>query len=139
VRRIIMRKIIGYFDGTESALLTNLVCEGYDTLPVSNGFDNHGINVRIINNENRVDVLVGYLHKIYSPEGSTPAGAVTYQDVFHVCRTFDIPLVLQVDGDLHDKARALMADAPPCVLFVDPKDALNKVRQLLEQPSGCSD
>ena len=133
-----MRKIIGYFDGTESALLTNLVCEGYDTLPVSNGYDNHGMNVRIINNENRIDVLVGYLHKIYSPEGSTPAGAVTYQDVFHVCRTFDIPLVLQVDGDLHDKARALMADAPPCVLFVDPSDSLKKVRELLEQPSECS-
>ncbi|MCL1602136.1 MAG: hypothetical protein M3112_11510 [Actinomycetia bacterium] len=133
-----MRKIIGYFDGTESALLTNLVCEGYDTMPISNGFDNHGMNVRIINKENRVDVLVGYLHKIYSPKGSTPAGAVTYQDVFHVCRTFDIPLVLQVDSHLHDEARALMADAPPCVLFVDPSDALEKVRQLLDQPSECS-
>lgn len=134
-----MRKIIGYFDGTDSALLTGLVCEGYDTLPVSNGFDNHGLNVRIVNNENRVDVLVGYLHKIYSPEGSTPAGAVTYQDVFHVCRTFDIPLVLQVDGDLHDKARALMVDAPPSVLFVDPSESLRTIRQLLEHPGEGSD
>ena len=132
-----MRKVIGYFDGTDSALLTDLVCEGYDTLPVSNGFDNHGLNVRIINNENRVDVLVGYLHKIYSPEDMIPAGAVTYQDIFHVCRTFDIPLVLEVDRDLHDKARALMVDAPPCILFVDPSDTLKKVRQLLEQPEGC--
>ena len=133
-----MRKVIGYFDGTDSALLTDLVCEGYDTLPVSNGFDNHGMNVRIINNENRVDVLVAYLHKIYSPEDMIPAGAVTYQDIFHVCRTFDIPLVLEVDRDLHDKARALMVDAPPCILFVDPSDTLKKVRQLLEQPAGCS-
>ena len=132
-----MRKVIGYFDGTDSALLTDLVCEGYDTLPVSNGFDHHGLNVRIINNENRVDVLVGYLHKIYSPEDMIPAGAVTYQDIFHVCRTFDIPLVLEVDRDLHDKARALMVDAPPCILFVDPSDTLKKVRQLLEQPEGC--
>ena len=74
-----MRKIIGYFDGMDSALLTDLVCEGYDTLPISNGFDNHGMNVRIINNENRVDILVTYLHKIYSPEGETPsADGVTY-------------------------------------------------------------
>ena len=133
-----MRKIIGYFDGTDSALLTNLVCEGYDTLPISNGFDNHGMNVRIINNENRIDVLVAYLHKIYSPEGTTRSGAVTYQDVFHVCRMFDIPLVLEVDRDLHEKARALMLDTPPCVLFVDPNDTLTKVRELLEQPEGCS-
>jgi hypothetical protein len=132
-----MRKTIGYFDGTDSALLTDLVCEGYDTLPISNGFDNHGMHVRIINNENKVDVLVGYLHKIYSPDGTTPSGAVTYQDVFHVCRTFDIPLILEVDTELHDKARALFVDTPPCVSFVDPSETLKKVRQILEQPDGC--
>ena len=134
-----MRKTIGYFDGTDSTLLTGLVCEGYDTLPISNGFDNHGMHVRIINNENRVDVLVGYLHKIYSPAGMTPSGVVTYQDVFHVCRTFDIPLVLVVDRDLHDKARALFVDTPPCVKLVDPSEALKVVRQILEQPVGCDD
>ena len=128
-----MTKIVGYFDGTDSALLTDLVCDGYDTLPISNGFDNHGMHVRIINNENRVDVLVGYVHKIYSPEGSTPPGAVTYQDVFHVCRTFDIPLVLEVDADLHDKARALSVDAPPSVLFVDPGETPSTIRRILEK------
>jgi hypothetical protein len=132
-----MRKVIGYFDGTDSALLTDLVCEGYDTMPISNGFDNHGMHVRIINNENRIDVLVAYLHKIYSPEGTTPAGAVTYQDVFHVCRTFDIPLILEVNSELHDKARALFVDTPPCVRIVDPSDTLKVLRQILEQPDGC--
>jgi hypothetical protein len=96
------------------------------------------MHVRIINNENRVDVLIGYLHKIYSPEGSLHSGAVTYQDVFHVCRTFDIPLVLEVDSDLHDKARALMVDAPPCVHYVDPSETLSTVREILENPEGCS-
>jgi hypothetical protein len=133
-----MRKTIGYFDGTDSALLTDLVCEGYDTLPISNGFDNHGMHVRIINNENRVDVLVGYLHKIYSPDGMTPSGAVTYQDVFHVCRTFEIPLILEVDRDLHDKAKALFVDTPPCVKLVDPSETLKVVRQILENPDGCN-
>jgi len=133
-----MRKVIGYFDGTDSALLTDLVCEGYDTLPVSNGFDNHGMHVRIINNENRVDLLIGYLHKIYSPEGSTPAGAVTYQDVFHVCRTFDVPLILEVSSDLHDKARALLVNAPPSVRLVDPSEALSTVREILNGPERSS-
>jgi hypothetical protein len=133
-----MRKVIGYFDGTDSALLTDLVCDGYDTLPISNGFDNHGMHVRIINNENRVDLLIGYLHKIYSPEGSTPAGAVTYQDVFHVCRTFDIPLILEVSGDLHDKARALFVDAPPPVRLVDPSNALSTIREILKSPDRSS-
>jgi hypothetical protein len=133
-----MRKVIGYFDGTDSALLTDLVCDGYDTLPISNGFDNHGMHVRIINNENRVDLLIGYLHKIYSPEGSTPAGAVTYQDVFHVCRTFDVPLILEVSSDLHDKARALLVDVPPSVRLVDPSEALSTVREILDGPERNS-
>ena len=134
-----MRKSVGYFEGTGSPLLAELVCDCYDTIPISNGFDNHGMNVRIINNENRVDVLVGYLHKIYSPAGMTPSGVVTYQDVFHVCRTFDIPLVLVVDRDLHDKASALFVNAPPCVKLVDPSEILKVVRQILEQPDGCGD
>ena len=54
-----MRKIVGYFEGTDSTLLTGLVCDGYDTVPISNGFDNHGMHVRIINNENKVDLLIG--------------------------------------------------------------------------------
>lgn len=134
-----MRKIIGYFEGTDAALLTDLVCEGHDTLPISNGFDNHGMHVRIINNENRVDILVGYVHKIYSPEGSTPSGAVTYQDVFHVCRTFDIPLVLEVDEALQEKARGLFTDAPPCVRFVDPSETLAVAREILSNPGSCKD
>ena len=40
-----MRKIVGYFEGTDSTLLTALVCDGYDTVPISNGFDNHGMHV----------------------------------------------------------------------------------------------
>ena len=53
-----MRKSVGYFEGTDSKLLTALVCDGYDTLPVSNGFDNHGMHVRLINDQNRFDLLV---------------------------------------------------------------------------------
>ena len=78
-----MRKIVGYFDGTDSTLLTGLVCDGYDTVPISNGFDNHGMHVRIINNENKVDLLIGYVHKIFAPEDSVQAGGVTYEDIFH--------------------------------------------------------
>ncbi len=92
-----MRNNVGYFEGTESALLTDLVCSGYDTVPISNGFDNHGMHVRIINNENHIDVLVGFVHKIYASDDDIQSGGVvTYQDVFHVCKMFDIPLLLGV-------------------------------------------
>jgi hypothetical protein len=131
-----MRKVIGYFEGTGSPLLAELVCEGHDTVPISNGFDNHGMNVRIINNENHVDVLVGCIHKIFAPEDSVSAGGVTYQDIFHVCKMFDIPLLLGVRRGLHDKARALFGDVPDVVQFVDPNDMLETVSGLLEDPPG---
>ena len=127
------RKVVGYFAGTDSTLLTSLVCDDVDTVPISNGFDNHGMNVRIINNENRVDLLIGYVHKIFAPADSVQPGGVTYQDIFHVCRTFEIPLLLEVRSELHEKAEALFDEIPDCVTFVDPDDMLAKTREVLNR------
>ena len=126
-----MRKVVGYFEGTDSTLLTDLVCDGYDTVPISNGFDNHGMHVRIINNENRIDALIGYVHKVYAAEDGVATGGVTYQDIFHVVSNFDIPLLLEVETDLQAKARALFADVPDVVQFVDPKEMLPTLRGIL--------
>ena len=53
------RKSVGYFEGTDSTLLTSLICAGFDTLPVSNGVDHHGKNVRRINQQEKYDILIG--------------------------------------------------------------------------------
>ncbi|MEN8114178.1 MAG: hypothetical protein ABFS21_07300 [Actinomycetota bacterium] len=126
-----MRKNVGYFEGTSAALLTDLVCEGFDTIPVSNGYDNHGMHVRIINNENKMDLLVGYVHKVFAPDDTLEVGGVGHEDVFHVCRTFDVPLLLLVHTDVNEKARALFGEVPENVYFLDPSDALAKARELL--------
>ena len=127
-----MRRVIGYFEGTDPALLTSLVCEEHDTVPISNGFDHHGMHVRIINNENRVDALIGYVHKIYATQDSVSSGGVTYQDIFHVCRAFDIPLLLAVPNGLEDKARGLFTDVPDLVQFLDPDKMLGAIEDILE-------
>ena len=125
-----MRKTIGYFDGTGSKLLTSLVCAGYDTLPLSNGFDNHGRNVRLINDQNRYDLLISSVHKIFAPETILP-NQVSYQDVFHICRTYQIPLILEVNTDLQDKVREMLENPPDIVKFVDPQDTLQVALQIL--------
>lgn len=125
-----MRKSVGYFEGTDSKLLTALVCDGYDTLPVANGFDNHGMHIRLINDQNRLDLLIGYVHKIFAPEGRAP-GEPSYQDVFHICRTYSIPLLLEVPTELQDKARALLEQPPDIVRFVDPADMLSAALVIL--------
>lgn len=125
-----MRKSVGYFEGTDSTLLTALVCDGHDTLPVSNGYDNHGSDVRLITDQNRYDLLVGYLHKVYAPETHVETH-FRFQDVLHLCRTYSIPLLLEVPKAFQDSARELLGNPPDVVRLVDPADMLTVAREIL--------
>lgn len=125
-----MRKNVGYFEGTDSTLLTGLVCAGFDTVPVSNSYDNHGIDVRLINDQNRFDLLIAYLHKVYAPDDD-PANTFRFQDVIHVCRTYSIPLLLEVPSALHERARELLDNPPDIVRFIDPSEMLDVAREIL--------
>jgi len=121
------RKSVGYFEGTDSRLLTHLIMSGYDTIPVSNGSDNHGQSVALINNQNRYNILIGYLHKITAPEDD----GVQTDQIFHICKTYSIPLLLEVPEHLHQAARQVIPEAPPNIELLDPKDTLNRVLELL--------
>ena len=123
------RKSVGYFEGTDSAVLTSLVCQGYDTLPISNGLDNHGMHVRLLNEESKVEVLVGYLHKIIGPEGVE----TRVEDMFHICHTYQIPFLIVVPGNLHECARAKFEVCPEVVQFVDPSDLHSAIRTILKE------
>lgn len=121
------RKSVGYFEGTDSALLTSLICAGFDTLPVSNGVDHHGKNVRRINQQEKYDILIGYPHKLYAPvEYDLP-----YQEIFRICRTYSIPLLLEVPDNLKDAADRLMPDRPDVVEFLDPAEIFDRALELL--------
>jgi hypothetical protein len=125
-----MRKRVGYFDGTDSTFLTALICGGYDTIPVSNGLDNHGQDVRLINDQNRVSLLIAPLYKIYAPENHGP-DTVTSQDVVRLCRTYSIPLLVEVPSEFDARARELLGDPPDIVRLVDPSDVLDVAREIL--------
>lgn len=126
------RKKVGYFDGTDSRLLTALVCDGYDTIPVSNGRDNHGHHVRLINDKNRVDLLIGYLHKIVAPDdGAREQGDIVTEDLFHICRILEIPLLLEIPEALQPRAIEVLDNPPEIIRLVDPADTLTVARQLL--------
>jgi hypothetical protein len=57
-------KTIGYLEGTDPDFLTKLVCMGHKTLPIGNDVDNHGKNIAFISIADKVDLIVGYLHKV---------------------------------------------------------------------------
>ena len=121
------RKSVGYFEGTDSTLLTNLVLNGYDTVPISNGSDRHGMSVTRIDNQNRHALLIGYVHKICAREDDD----IQAQDVFHICRTYSIPLLLEVPAEMQDSIRDRFPDAPSVVELLDPADTLDRALELL--------
>jgi hypothetical protein len=123
------RKSVGYFEGTDPIVLTSLICEGCDTLPISNGLDNHGKHIRLLNEDTKVDLLIGYLHKIHAPvDDETQA-----EDIFHVCQTYQIHLLMIVPRELHDCARQVFVNCPDVVEFVDPTDVLETARNILKR------
>ena len=122
------RRSVGYFEGTDSGLLTGLICSGYDTIPVSNGYDSHGRHIRSIHEGSRFELLVAYLHKIFAPSEA----ATTYQDIFHVCRVYEMPLLIEVPEELHEQAAGLLGRLPDFVTLVDPANALAAAREILE-------
>lgn len=122
------RKSVGYFEGTDSAVLTSLICDGCDTIPISNGLDNHGLHVRMLNEDTKVDVLMGYLHKIHAPVGDETQA----EDMFHICQTYQIDFLVIVPRELHDCARGHFQKCPDVVRFVDPADVLETTRKILK-------
>ncbi len=123
------RQSVGYFEGTDPKLLTGLICLGCDTFPVSNGFDSHGRHVRSVHEGSRFDLLVAYLHKIFAPAGAV----TTYQDIFHVCRIYEMPLLVEVPREMHEDAtRVLGGELPDFVTLVDPSEALDAARKILQ-------
>lgn len=121
------RKSVGYFEGTDPKLLTHLVMSGFDTIPVSNGVDNHGNCVGRVTQQNRFDLLVGYLHKITAQ----PDDELQCADVFHICKTYSIPLLLEVPEHLHEAAWNVLPDAPSVVELRDPAETLDRALELL--------
>ncbi len=123
------RTVVGYFEGTDPAVLTSLICDDCDTIPISNGFDNYGQHVRLFNEENKVNLLVGYLHKIIAPPGAETQA----EDIVHVCDTYQIPFLIVVPGELHNCARRHLKQWPDIVQLVDPAELLAEARRILSQ------
>ncbi len=121
------RKGIGYFEGTDPAVLTSLICDDCDTIPISNGFDNYGQHVRLFNEENKVDLIIGYLHKVIAPIGAETQA----EDIMHVCDVYQIPFLVIVPEKLHRCARTHLERWPDVVEFVDPSKLLETARRIL--------
>ncbi len=126
-----MPQVIGYFEGTDPVVLTSLVCHGYATQPISNGADNHGTHILLLNQLSKPDVIVGYLHKVMAHE---PADAdwPSAEDIVFQCRILSVPLVLVVPEESIECAPQFFEDLPEVVVFTTPEQMLQTVDNLLD-------
>ena len=136
-------KTIGYFDGTDSALLTELVARGFGTLPLANDWDGHGkIASHIAPSD--VDLIIGYLHKLVGPKHTTikkgkpqiPSGIGGHQglspyDLLYHAKGYNIPVLVIVPAEHHDAAKELLGKAIDFVTLVSAEELKEKVRELL--------
>ena len=122
------KRIVGYMEGTDPELLTQLICDGFDTMPFGNGADGHGMNITIMTQKD-AHVLVGYLHKFMPPKGFS----ISLESLLFNLSIQRIPLVLLVPESAKEKAKELMKDVKCEYYIVDPSEAYAKIKEILSK------
>ncbi len=122
-------KIVGYMEGTNSELLTNLLLEGFETLPLSNGWDNHGKYIAHINRTDGLALVVGYLHKFIPLSTEFMVG----EDILSSLRIFRIPTVFIVPRSKQAKAQKFLKGKGLTYKFADPSDLTKAVLGILKK------
>ncbi|KPL18824.1 MAG: hypothetical protein AMJ92_06270 [candidate division Zixibacteria bacterium SM23_81] len=125
--------IVGYLEGTDGQLLTNLVVEGVDTLPLSNGWDGHGKTLGHITPSDNISLIVGYLHKVFH-RGQD----VTAKDVLYNCILHKLPIMLMVPECNWDAAREILGEVQDDVTLVDPENVLPEILKKLGKDPSCA-
>ncbi len=118
--------IVGYFEGTDSLVLTKLAAGGFDTLPLGNGCDNYGKYVGHLCEEDGVSVVVGPLHKVLIPASATFCS----RDILHGCRIHNIPVLLVVPSEAVRDAVGRLGELVDTVRLVSPTQLYESVVEL---------
>jgi hypothetical protein len=115
--------IVAYLEGTDPLVLTKLAAQGIGTIPVSNGFDDHGKYVNHLTSQDGVSVVIGYLHKVMP----TSVMTMTPRDILFACVTQNIPVLLVAEKADHAEAKKLLGDVTTHVRLVDPAELYEAV------------
>jgi hypothetical protein len=108
---------IGYLQGVDPLLLTRLAVRGIGTLPISNGFDNHGKFINAITERDEIDLVVGHLHKVLR----TQRQGFLVEDLLQSCLGCGVPVLIIVPEADKPAARRLLGDAGEHVALVSPE------------------
>ena len=119
--------IIGYFEGTDPVVLSKLTAQGVQTLPLSNGMDNHGKDINLVTREDGMSLIVGYLHKIVPVEGIV----LRIEDVLQNCRVQSIPVCIIISPGDEVLAEKLLGEFVTYVQFTTSEMLFSKVMSIV--------
>ena len=120
-------KIVGYMEGTNPELLTNLMLEGFETLPLSNGWDNHGKYIAHVNRTDNLSLVVGYLHK-FIPVAKELAKE---DEILSSLKVYKIPVLFLVPSSQHTKVNRLLSRKGLRYKLADPAGASKTILGML--------
>jgi hypothetical protein len=121
-----MAKVVGYMEGTDPLWLTSLSAMSYTTMPLSNGWDGFGMNIQLITDQRKPDLVLCYLHKLIP----TPGADVTPGDLLERTKMFDIPVLIVCPRELHALAQTKAGDLPGNAELTDPADVMPRIKVL---------
>lgn len=119
---------VGYLEGTDPMILTHLASKGVETLPVSNGADNHGKCVGILTPQDNVSVIVGYLHKL------TPVAGIALRpkNLLQACQLYKIKVLIIAPKEDWKDAKKVMKEVKNIVEFVELESVSDRIMELVK-------
>jgi hypothetical protein len=122
-----MARNVGYLSGTDSATLSQLAASGVNTIPFSNGWDNHGKYIGTVTVSDNLGAIVGYFHKLFSPpEAQAPPANFLERAKIH-----KIPVVVVCPENVMARAKEVLGDSGTVLHWVTPDQVFNKVMSLI--------
>ena len=118
---------VGYLEGTDPLVLTRLAARGVGTLPLSNGFDNHGKFITSVSSRDGIDVVVAYLHKLTrtQKQGFYP------RDLLQGCLDSGITVMILVPEADQAVAREMLGQVGDASMLIDPGRLFDSLAQCL--------
>ena len=123
-------KTVGYLEGTDPEFLTRLVCMGYKTMPIGNDTDNHGKNIAFLSIADKVNLIVGYLHKVSPLPGMTKS----LSDFLTPGILHHIPILLLAPKETLSQAKKIVSEATAStyIKVIDYKDLMDEAMKILK-------
>jgi hypothetical protein len=121
-----MVRRIGYLAGTDSTTLTRIAIDGVGTIPLSNGWDDHGKYLAHITLSDGLSAIVAPFHKI----SAAPGDPVGPHDILSPAIDAGIPVLVIVPEDIKDKVVGMLTrkEAEP----VSPEKLYIRLKEILK-------